>query len=136
MTNAIIRAAGLTESCVGFVDDYGVGSNDITSNIRDLTKLFDEMSRVNYKLGADKLWLGYDTITFLGYKLHSGTISPDPEKTRAIDELLPPKTKTQVRAFLGITGYYRIFILQYASIARPLSELLRDDVEWTWQERQ
>ena len=111
LTNAIIRAAGLTANCVGFVDDYGVGSDSIADNVGHLEKLFDEMTMVNYKLGADKLWLGYDSITFLGYHLQGGTIRPDPEKTKAIDELLPAKTKTQVRAFLGITGYYRIFIL-------------------------
>jgi hypothetical protein len=48
------------------------------------------MEAVNYKLGADKLWLGYTSITFLGFLLTGGKIFPDPEKTRAIDELLPP----------------------------------------------
>ena len=52
------------------------------------------MVRVNYKLGADKLWLGYSQIVFLGFLLEDGKIRPDPDKTKAIEELLPPKTKT------------------------------------------
>lgn len=66
----------------------------IAENIDHLGRLFDEMARVNYKLGADKLWLGYSQIVFLGFLLENGKIYPDPKKTKAIDELLPPKTKT------------------------------------------
>ena len=68
------------------------------------------MEDVSYKLGADKLWLGYMEMTFLGYLLKDGSILPDPDKIKAIVELLPPKTRTQLRAYLGITGYYRVFI--------------------------
>ena len=72
MTNQIIRSANLMENCVGFVDDYGVGSSTIDANVERLRKLFTEMARVNYKLGADKLWLGYTSIIFLGFLLKSG----------------------------------------------------------------
>lgn len=57
---------------MGFVDDYGVGSHSIEDNVAHLEKIFTEMARVNYKLGADKLWLGYTSITFLGLLLHDG----------------------------------------------------------------
>ena len=46
-----------------------------------------------------------------------------------------PETKKQVRAFLGLTGYYRRFIPQYASIAAPLTDLTKKfapvNVHWT-----
>ena len=105
-----MREANLTEQCSGFVDDFGVGGFDDDDLIENLRRLFTTMAAHNYKLGADKIHLGYTEVVFLGYKIAGNKILPDPEKVVAITRLLPPQTKTQVRAFLGITGYYRVFI--------------------------
>ena len=46
-----------------------------------------------------------------------------------------PKTKTDVRAFLGLTGYYRRFIPDYATVAAPLTDLVKkacpNKVQWS-----
>ena len=52
------------------------------------------MAEHNYKLGADKVFLGYHEVVFLGYLIRGGEILPDPEKVSAIKRLLPPQTKT------------------------------------------
>lgn len=54
--------------------------------------------------------------------------SPDDDRIVAITKMIAPKTATEVRAFLGVTGYYRRFIQGYASIARPLIDLTKADV--------
>ena len=82
--------------------------------------------------GADKVFLGLDEIRFLGYLLRDGQSMPDPDKVEAITRLLPPTTRTEVRSFLGLTGYYRDFVEKYAAMARPLSNLLKEDVPWQW----
>lgn len=71
-------------------------------------------------------------MTFFGFLLEGSTIKPDPAKSSAIAELSPPRTKTEVRAFLGIVGYYRQFIFRFAAIAKPLSCLLHDNCPWEW----
>lgn len=44
----------------------------------------------------------------------------------------PPKNITALRAFLGLTGFYRCFVLHYASIASPLIDLLKvSPFKWT-----
>jgi hypothetical protein len=131
-----VKEADLDKNCAGFVDDYGLGAFSVDEDIGNLRKLFASMSSINYKLGADKILVGYASMTFLGFLLKGGKILPDPEKTKAIDELLPPTTKSQLRAYLGITGYYRVFIHKYADKARPLTSLLRDDTAWAWGPQQ
>ena len=69
---------------------------------------------------------------FLGFKLVAGKMEPDPEKTAAISRLLPPCTRSEVRGFIGLTGYYREFVERYALLARPLTTLLKEDVQWFW----
>lgn len=93
------------------------------------------LSKRGLKAGADKIFLGLTQIHFLGYLIEDGCLKPDPEKVAAIKRLLPPQTRTQLRSFLGLTGYYREFVRGYAKIARPLNELLREDFAWEWSKR-
>ena len=65
----------------------------------------------------------------------SGIVSPEPSKVLVVQRFEAPKTKTQVRAFLGLTGYYRRFIPNYSAVALPLTELTKKmaptTVTWT-----
>ena len=90
------------------------------------------LAKRGLKAGADKIFMGLTWMQFLGYLLEDGQLKPDPEKVAAIKRLLPPNTRTQLRSFLGLTGYYREFIRGYAQIARPMSILLQESVPWDW----
>ena len=48
----------------------------------------------------------------------------NPSKVEAIQKIKRPSTKTNVRAFLGLAGYYKHFIKNYAQITRPLLSLV------------
>ena len=63
-------------------------------------------------------------VTYLGHLVSENGFETDPEKTEAIRTWPIPKTVKDVRAFLGFTGYYRLFIQNYARIARPVNDLL------------
>lgn len=97
--------------------------------------MFTMLADLNLKAGAEKVQMGLESVDFLGYKLEGGTMKPDDAKTAAIDRLLPPRTRSEVRAFLGLTGYYRDFVHRYSHIARPLTNLLSEDTTWVWDEK-
>ena len=67
-----------------------------------------------------KCQFGMKECYYLGHIVGNGQVRPDPEKLRAIKEFPVPLTKKQVREFSGLTGYYRWFIGNYATIAAPL----------------
>ena len=61
-------------------------------------------------------------------------IRPVPAKTEAIKAMHPPVNPKQVHAFLGLVGYYRKFIKNFAKIAKPLTVLTHMDVKFEWKE--
>ncbi|MCO5554443.1 hypothetical protein L7F22_007973 [Adiantum nelumboides] len=63
-------------------------------------------------------------------------ISMDPAKVKDIVEWSTPKSISEVRGFLGITGWYRIFVKDYALIATPLTHLLKKSSQLIWQQEQ
>ena len=71
-------------------------------------------------------------IQYLGHILSTKGICPLPSKTQAIQKMHPPTTLKQVYAFLGLVGYYRKFIINFAKIAKPLTLLTRQQVKFEW----
>ena len=66
-------------------------------------------------------------ISYLGHKVSMAGMELGTEGLKGIAEIAPPATYTQVRKFLGATGYFRCFIKGYARIAKPLNDLLQGE---------
>jgi hypothetical protein len=60
----------------------------------------------------------------------------DPVKISGIKNWPTPSKVKDVRSFLGFCNFYRPFIRGFAHIAKPLNELTKKDVEWSWGTRQ
>ena len=75
--------------------------------------------------------------TYLGHVVRNGQVRPDSTKLRTIKQYPTPTTKQHVREFLGLTGYYRKFIGDYARLAVSLTDLTKkhnpDRINWTPQ---
>ena len=69
---------------------------------------------------------------YLGHILSTKGIQPLPSKTQAIHIMHPPKRPKQVHVFLGLVGYYRKFIKNFAKIAKPLTLLTCQQVRFDW----
>lgn len=97
-----------------------------------MRKIFDRLREHNLKLKVSKCSFCKDELTYLGHLVSKNGIRPDPEKCRAIDKIKIPKSKKELKSFLGLCSYYRKFIKNFAKIATPLHILTHDDVEFKW----
>ena len=66
-----------------------------------------------------------DHLVYLGHVVGKGVVIPELSKLIAVEASAVPETKTEVRAFLGVTGYYRRFIAKYSEIASPVTDVVK-----------
>ncbi len=84
-----------------------------------------------------KCAIGRVEVRYLGFHLGHGQVRPQIDKTAAIAACPRPKTKKEVRQFLGLAGYYRRFVPDYSELTSPLTDLTKKEVPDTvpWTER-
>ena len=58
------------------------------------------------------------------------------KKVKEVLDWLIPKCVKDVQKFLGLVNCYRRFIRGFASIARPLHDMVKKDQKWNWMEKQ
>jgi hypothetical protein len=71
-------------------------------------------------------------IHYLGHIISKDGIAMDPEKIESIREWSAPKNVIEVRSFMGLTGYYRIFIEGFSKISHPITSLQKKGVKFQW----
>ena len=106
-------------------DDVIVYSSTWEEHLEHLRRVFTTLRRANLSLKLNKCQFGLKQVEYLGHVIESGVILPNPKKVEAVLHYKCPETKTELKSFLGLTGYYCKFVPQYASISTPLCNLLK-----------
>jgi len=99
-------------------------------------KILDKLEKHDLYLKPEKCTFTQKHIEFLGVVLENNTIQMDPTKIKGVAEWPCLRSPTDVRSFLGFTGFYRYFIPNYSRIARPLLDLTKKATPWVWTEAQ
>lgn len=113
------------EFCYVYIDDIIVFSKTENDHAQHLEKIFKILEDANMKVQLDKCHFFKQSVEFLGFIITSEGITTNPAKTEAIAKIPPPTTLKELRSFLGLSGYYRRFVQDYAKLAKPLTSLLR-----------
>ena len=108
-----------------FFDDIVVFSKTWDDHLRDLDAVFATLGKAGMTLNFRKSTLAQQQLVYLGYLVSHDGIKPNPRKVEAVQSISVPKNVGELRTFLGMTSYFRRFILNYARVAKPLNELVR-----------
>jgi transposase InsO family protein len=127
--------AGLQKMCHIYLDDIICHSKSFQVHLSELEQVFQRIKEAGMFCQPKKCYFGQSELKYLGFRISKKGVRLDPSKVSAVERILEPKNKTELQAFLGLTGHYRRFVEQYAKIAAPLHELTRE-VPFIWTERQ
>ena len=121
-----------TERVLAYMDDIVIFNSTFQEHIQDLAAVFDRLRLANVTLKGSKCVFAAESVDFLGYELSSQGIKPQHRLTQAIDQFSPPESRKELKRFLGLSGFYRSFIQDYAVISEPLNKLTCDNVPFLW----
>ncbi|CAK1581928.1 unnamed protein product [Parnassius mnemosyne] len=111
--------------CLVYLDDIIVFSTSLQEHMVNLEKVFQKLRESNFKLQMDKSeFLKLET-AYLGHIISKDGIKPNPSKISAIEKYPLPKTAKEIKQFLGLIGYYRKFIPDFARTTKPLTQCLK-----------
>ncbi|KAJ1174807.1 hypothetical protein NDU88_000098 [Pleurodeles waltl] len=121
LVNTVLK--GLEAFSAAYLDDIAVFSSTWDDHLVHLWKILEALQKAGLTIKASKYQIGQGKVVYLGHLVGGEQIAPLRGKIQTIMDWVPPTTQTQVRVFLGLTGYYRRFIKNDGSNAAPLNDL-------------
>ena len=99
-----------------------------------LQKLFERIKKYKLRLNPNKCTFGVRSGKLLGFFVSNKGIEVDPAKVKAIQEMSAPRTKKEVRGFLGRLNYIARFISHLTTTCEPIFKLLKKDQVVKWND--
>jgi hypothetical protein len=96
--------------------------------------VLDRLQEANFRANLRKCYFGESKFDYLGYEITRHCIQPQPKKVEAISKLSPPKTKRQLRHFLGMINYYIDMWQKRSHMLAPPTGLVSPLVKYKWGE--
>lgn len=132
-----IIGAELEPHTFAYLDDIVVVSSSLQEHLGHLREVFKRLRNAGLKINVDKCQFAKSRLKFLGYIVGNGELETDPEKISAVANYPRPSNVSELRRFLGFVGWYRRFVPRFASVAAPLTDLLKHKcTKFSWSEGQ
>ena len=109
-------------SCLVYIDDIIIMGRSFEEHLHHLQQVLDCLKSAGLKIQPSKCHFLQKKVNFLGHIVSAEGVSPDPSKTSRVKEWPTPNSVLEVQQFLGLANCYRRFIMNFATIAKPLHQ--------------
>ncbi len=113
-----------------YMDDIIVFSNSFEKHLHDLDQVFERLASADLRVKGSKCLFAQAEVEFLGHIVGRNGRKPNPNKIESIRKFPEPKDRKSVQSFLGLAGFYRDYIPDFARVAKPLIELTKKNVDF------
>ncbi|XP_073057376.1 uncharacterized protein [Primulina eburnea] len=117
-----------------FFDDVLIYCKSWKDHVKHVEVVLTLLQQHKFVLNQKKCQFGLEQVEYLGHIITAQGVAMDRNKIESVVHWPQPQNTKGVRAFLGLTGYYRKFIKDYGKIARPLTEQLKKN-QFGWEEK-
>lgn len=141
LCNAAQNLSKLMDSVLGYdlepkvfvyLDDIVIATNDFEEHMEMLELVARRLKEANLTINLTKSKFCVPRLAYLGYILDEHGINVDSDKIKSITDYPVPKNVKEVRRFLGMCGWYRRFIVDFANKSAHISNLLKKSPKFIW----
>ena len=133
-TMDIVLEEFLNEFCMVYIDDIIIFSKSFDDHMKHLKMIFDKLQSEGFQIKYDKCQFARQRISYLGHIISNKGIEMDDTKVKSIVNFPVPQNTSELRRFLGLSGYYRRFIENFSLITSPLNNLMKANVPYLWND--
>ncbi|KAE8263110.1 hypothetical protein A4X09_0g7315 [Tilletia walkeri] len=108
-----------------YIDDTVIATDTLEEHLEALDQLLHSAQRLGLKFSSSKCTFAVPSLVLLGRKVSGAGVAIWSERAKAVSDLARPTTLQELYHILGLFGYYRAFIPNFALVAAPLTRLLR-----------
>jgi hypothetical protein len=135
MINRVLGPVRFNDA-ITYMDDILIASSTIDEGLYKLSNVLKIFKSAGLTLNLEKCLFLSEKIDFLGYEISYEGVRPGQKKIQSVVDFPQPKNHHQVRQFYGLVSYFRKFINDFASIAQPITSLLKKNVPFVWTDKQ
>ena len=115
-----------------YLDDIICHSKTFEEQFLNLELVFERLRKAGLKLNPSKCHLFQRQVTFLGHTISEFGIGTSPSKIETIKNWPTPRTAKQAKSFISLASYYRSYVYQFATIAKPIHQLAEKERHFEW----
>lgn len=124
--NHVLHTFIASGQLVVYLDDIIIASVDLEDHLCILGDVLRTLRNNGLELRMDKCKFVYEELDYLGYRANPKGIRPSDQHIQAIQNYPVPRNIKEVQRCLGLFSYFRRFVSSFSTIAKPLSNLLKD----------
>jgi hypothetical protein len=117
-----------------YLDDIILFSTTLSDHLERLTVVVERLIKAWLKLKPSKVHLFQRSVEFLEHLVSENGVAPHPGKISDVVNWPVPTCVKDVRAFVGLAGYYRRFVSGFSTIAASLYDLMCKGHKFVWNE--
>ncbi|GBN00056.1 Transposon Ty3-G Gag-Pol polyprotein [Araneus ventricosus] len=114
---------------VPYLDDTAIFSYSWEDHLKHVDEVLKRIGNAQLTIKPSKCKFAQNHTKYLGHIVGGGARSPAEAKLKAVMDFPTPTTKSQIRAFLGLSGYYAHYVKIFSLIAAPLTKVLKSKVK-------
>src|SRR6266542_3399266 len=122
LINKVLREY-IDEFVIVYIDDLLIYSKTFEEHLEHIRKVFEKLREANLMVKLKKCKFCMPNVEFLGHIIGKDELQPDPSKIEKIEQFKPPKDLRTLREALELFSYYREFVKNFSTIAKPMTEL-------------
>ena len=118
---------------IAHVDDCLIATNTVEEHLDVLKTLFQKLVEYGLKINAKSIFVR-PMVKFLGMLVHQEGVEPDLLRYNAVLLWPVPRTRVQVRKFVGFIQYFHKYIANCSQLLEPLHAIVNGKGRFQWSE--